>query len=93
MPARADVVSVSLPDDMSAQVAQLALANGTTPALVVQEAVAAYLDEQRSRLDAIDEALAEADQGVFVSGEAVTEWLKSWGSGKPAAPPKPDIFS
>ncbi len=93
MPARADAVSVSLPDDLSAQVSQLALAKGTTPALVVQEAVAAYLDERRSQLDAIDEAITEADQGVFVSGEAVTRWLKSWGSGKPTVLPKPDIFS
>ncbi len=93
MPARANAVSVSLPEDMSVQVSQIALAKGTTPALVVQEAVVAYLEDQQSRLDAIDEALAEADRGVFVSGEAVSAWLKSWGSGKPAAPPKPDVFS
>jgi predicted transcriptional regulator len=48
--------------------------------------------KQKAYLAAIDEALAEADKGVFISGEAVSKWLASWGTPDELPPPEPDIF-
>lgn len=41
----------------------------------------------------ISDAMAEADKGVFVSSEAVTEWFLSLDTDKEYAFPKPDLFS
>jgi hypothetical protein len=48
--------------------------------------------DEKAYLAAIDEALAEADKGIFVSGEAVFEWMKSWGTDNVKPFPEPDIF-
>jgi predicted transcriptional regulator len=48
--------------------------------------------DEKAYLAAIDEALAEADKGIFVSGEAVIEWLESWGTDNVKPSPEPDIF-
>jgi predicted transcriptional regulator len=49
-------------------------------------------DDEATQLAAIDEALIEADKGVFVSGKAVIEWLESWGTDHVKPMPEPDIF-
>jgi chitodextrinase len=50
------------------------------------------ITDDEAYLAAIDEALAEADKGVFVSGEAVIDWLESWGTDNVKPSPEPDIF-
>lgn len=40
----------------------------------------------------IRDAMAEADKGVFVSSEAVTEWFLSLDTDRESAFPKPDVF-
>lgn len=51
-----------------------------------------FIANEEAYLAAIDEALAEADKGVFVSGEAIIEWLESWGTDNVKPSPEPDIF-
>ena len=87
-----DTFSVRLPDDLRREVDEFAKATKRSRSFVVKEAVAAYMSEQRAYLAAIDEALAEADKGVFISGEAVTRWLASWGMPNELPAPEPDIF-
>lgn len=41
---------------------------------------------------AIEEALQEADNGVFVSQEAVHAWMGTWDTDQEAPMPKPDVF-
>lgn len=52
----------------------------------------ALTSDEEAYLAAIGEALAEADKGVFVSGEAIIEWLESWGTDNVKPSPEPDIF-
>ena len=92
MTAKAATFSVRLPDNLKTAVAKLAATGKRSRAFIVKEAVAAYVDERRAWLDAIDEALTEADRGVFVSGEAVAAWLKTWGDKVQRPAPKADIF-
>lgn len=89
---KADTFSVRLPDDLKAGVARLAALTKRSRAFIVKEAVAAYVEEHRAYLEAVDQALVEADKGVFVSGEAVFAWLGSLGTTNEQPTPKPDIF-
>src|SRR4051812_8226698 len=84
--------SVRLPDDLRRGVDEFAKATKRSRSFVVKEAVAAYMEDRRAYLAAIDEALAEADEGVFISGENVRQWLSSWGKPDELPAPEPDIF-
>ena len=84
--------SVRLPENLRREVDDFAKATKRSRSFVVKEAVAAYMGEQKAYLSAIDEALAEADKGVFISGEAVSKWLASWGTSDELPAPEPDIF-
>ena len=61
-------------------------------AWLAKKAIAAMKDDQEAFDRAVDEAVAEAEDGVFVSGEAVHRWLESWGTESELPMPKPDIF-
>jgi predicted transcriptional regulator len=51
-----------------------------------------YLDRQDYKRQAIEAAVAEADKGVFISGEAMHRWIESWDTDNELPPPEPDIF-
>jgi hypothetical protein len=36
--------------------------------------------------------LAEAEKGIWISGEAMTRWIESWDTENELPPPEPDIF-
>jgi predicted transcriptional regulator len=84
--------SVRLPEDLRHMVDQYAEMTKRSRSFIVKEAVAAYMEEQKARLAAIDEALAEVDKGAFVSGGRVSEWLSTWGTPEELPAPEPDIF-
>lgn len=86
------LVSVRLPDDLRQEVDEFARLTRRSRSFVVKEALSAFIEEARAYRQAIDEASAEADRGIFVSGEAVDEWLASWGSTEGREVPQPDIF-
>ena len=48
--------------------------------------------DQRNYQLAINEALIEADKGVFISGRKVLRWLRELDKNPNAAAPQPDIF-
>jgi predicted transcriptional regulator len=84
--------SVRLPAETKRELEEYARATKRSSAFIVKEAVEAHLAERRAYLAAIDEAEREADEGVFVSGEAVLDWLQSWGTKNELPRPEPDIF-
>jgi predicted transcriptional regulator len=89
--ANSDIL-VSLPEELRQEVDNFAKATQRSRSLVVKEAVEAYMEDQRAYQAAIDEAIIEADKGVFISGDAVDRWLKSWGTDNVLPMPEPDIF-
>ena len=84
--------SVRLPEELRREVDEFAKATKRSRSFVVKEAIEAFIDDRRAYLEAIDEAIKEADKGVFISGEAVDQWLASWGTDNPLPMPEPDIF-
>jgi predicted transcriptional regulator len=59
---------------------------------VVKQALKDYLDGKEHERKIADEAFAEAEKGVFISGEKVFAWMESWGTDKELPFPEPDIF-
>lgn len=92
MAANTDTFSVRLPEELKSEVDRFAALTKRSRSFVIKEAVASYMEEQRAYLEALDEAIAEADKGIFVSGEAVDAWLRSWGTDNVLPTPEPDIF-
>jgi predicted transcriptional regulator len=59
---------------------------------IVQKAIEDYLDTKEYFRKQMRLAIAEADKGVFISGDAVHRWIESWGTANELPPPEPDIF-
>lgn len=59
---------------------------------VVSEVLSAAMRRQAARDEMIRAAIREADKGVFISSEKVTEWLESWGTENELPMPEPDVF-
>jgi predicted transcriptional regulator len=90
--ANSETFSVRLPAETKRELEEYARATKRSTAFIVKEAVEGVLAERRAYLAAIEEALEEADKGVFISGEAVDRWLESWGTDHVLPMPEPDIF-
>ncbi|PZO82543.1 MAG: CopG family transcriptional regulator [Mesorhizobium amorphae] len=52
----------------------------------------AFLEAQDARRRLLAERRAEADKGEFISEEAMTRWVDSWGTDQELPPPEPDLF-
>lgn len=61
-------------------------------AWIAKEAISDFLDRQAYKRECIEEAVREADKGVFISGDAVMAWMQRWAEGYNDPPPEPDIF-
>lgn len=59
---------------------------------IIQKALDQYLSVKERRRQDLDDAIAEADKGIFVSGEAVERWVLSWDTEGELPEPEPDIF-
>jgi predicted transcriptional regulator len=84
-------VSLRLDDETRARLAAEAARLDRPAAQVATRAIRSWLDAQDALRRQIDAAVEEADQGVFVSSEAVGAWMDSWGSEHEASLPEPDI--
>lgn len=52
---------------------------GMPPAQLAAQAVRSMVEARQIRRDAIDAALAEADEGRFISEETMNRWMDGWG--------------
>jgi predicted transcriptional regulator len=92
MPPNSARLTIELPDDLAARITEMASAREVSRDDLLTEAVRAYVEDEDAYLAAIDEAIIEADKGVFVSGEKVEAWLRSLGTENELPIPEPDIF-
>jgi predicted transcriptional regulator len=92
MASKAEMHSISISSGLKASLERLAESRNVNEADLVNEALARYIDEETDYSSAIDEALKESEEGVFVSGDKVIEWMKSWGTETELPMPEPDII-
>jgi predicted transcriptional regulator len=66
--------------------------NKRTAGFVANHAIRSYFEGLDQFNKEMDEAVKEADKGIFISGEAMHAWMASWGTENELPPPEPDIF-
>jgi predicted transcriptional regulator len=87
-----NVVSFHIPDPMMQKLDALSRAMKRDTSALAKEALSDYLLRQDVQAGAIDEALLAADGGEFISHEAMSEWLDSWGTDHEIEPPRTDVI-
>lgn len=85
--------SLRLDTELKAQLDVEAQELDRSASYVATKAIRAYLQAREYKRKAIDEAIEQADKGVFVSQEKVHAWMESWGTDSELPQPTPDIFS
>ena len=85
-------ISVRLDEDMKTRLEKEATREDRSASYIIQKAVGEYLDEREFFHREMEAAIAEADKGVFISGEAMHRWIESWDTENEVPPPEPDIF-
>jgi RHH-type rel operon transcriptional repressor/antitoxin RelB len=83
--------TVRLPDDLKAELELLAKATNRSKSYLATKAIADYLQRNAWQIKELQQAAQEADQGEFVSEEAVDAWLDSWGRENELIPPRSDV--
>lgn len=84
--------SLRLSPELKERLDAVAESEDRSASYVATKAIEAFLDARDAQDEAIREAIAEADTGVFVSSEAVDRWMESWGTDNELPMPEPDIF-
>ena len=85
-------ISGEIDSELKVQLDELSTASNQSNEALVEQAVAEYIARQKQKIAAIEGAVEEADQGIFISDMAVSEWLDSWGQDDEKPAPQADIF-
>jgi predicted transcriptional regulator len=84
--------SLRIDTDLKSALEREAQLQSRSVAYIAQEAIGAFLEAREARRRMLQQAAEELDKGEFVSEEAVTAWVESWGTDKELPMPEPDIF-
>ncbi len=84
--------SIRLDDDLRKALEAEAAIEDRPPAQLAVRAIRSMLEAKATKRAAIDAALAEAEQGRFISGDAMNAWIDSWDTEAELPMPKADIF-
>ena len=84
--------SIRLDTEIKSRLEKQAEREDRSAGYIVQKAVEDYLDAKDYFHREMEAAVAEADKGVFISGEAMHRWIESWDTDNELPPPEPDIF-
>lgn len=61
------------------------------PAQLAVRAIREMVKARQAKRAAIESALQDAEQGHFISSEAMSAWIDSWDTGDEDSVPQPDI--
>lgn len=92
MVAKAEMLSIRVPPGVRADLERLAEERNVPKDDLITEALSRYIDDETDYRAAVDEALKEAEAGIFISGDKFLDWIKSWGTENELPMPDPDIF-
>jgi len=84
-------ISLRLDDELKRELEELARREERPLSQVAVRALRAYVQARKERREAIEEAMRQADEGRFVSAEAIHDWMRSWDTEDEAPPPAPDV--
>jgi predicted transcriptional regulator len=85
-------LSLRLKPDVQARLQAEAEASEQKMADLAVTAIENYLEGQAEKRLQLEQAVAAADDGTFISSERMADWISSWGSQNERPEPEPDIF-
>ncbi|MDP3896737.1 MAG: hypothetical protein Q8Q62_08675 [Mesorhizobium sp.] len=62
-----------------------------SPDELADKAIQVYLRARDDERNLLRQRVGEADEGKFISSEAMLRWIGSWGSDNELPPPEPDL--
>ena len=83
--------TLRLDDDLRRSLEYEAELEDRPAAQLAMRAIRSMVEARAAKRRAIDAALQAADQGAFISQDAMNQWIDSWGSDDELPMPKPDI--
>ena len=83
--------SVRLDEGLKTSLDEEARREDITASQLATRAIRSMLDAKAAKRNAIEEAVLEADKGVFISNEAMNAWIDSWDTDEELPMPEPDI--
>jgi RHH-type rel operon transcriptional repressor/antitoxin RelB len=86
------VLSLRVPPDVKADLEFLSQATKRSKAYLAAEALEQYVRRNAWKARELQEAKAEADQGIFISHDRMKAWAKSLGTEDELPAPAPDVF-
>jgi predicted transcriptional regulator len=86
------VLSVRVPDELKERLEYLSRATKRSKAYLATEALTDYVKKNAWKAKELQQALDEADKGIFVSHEAMIRWVDALASDQELEPPEPDIL-
>ena len=84
--------SLRLEPELKAWLEEEAKRKDRSAGYIATQAIQSLKEATEARTRLIEEAIQEADKGVFISEEAMTKWVMSWDTDNELPLPKPDIF-
>jgi predicted transcriptional regulator len=85
------VLSIRVPEALKEQLDYLSRSTKRSKGYLATEALGDYVKKNAWRAKELQNAIAEADMGVFISHDAMLAWANARHVDKGIAPPKPDI--
>jgi predicted transcriptional regulator len=83
--------SIRLDDDLRKSLEKEAALEDRPPAQLAVRAIRSMLEAKAAKRAAINAAVADADQGKFISADAMNAWIDTWDSDNELPTPKADI--
>lgn len=83
--------SIRLDDELRKSLEREAEIEDRPPAQLAVRAIRSMLAAKAAKREAIETALQQADEGRFISAEAMTDWIDSWDSDEELPMPVADI--
>ena len=84
--------SFRLDESLKKRLEQAAQGQDRSASYMAVKAIEQFLNARDTKRSAIEEAVKEADKGVFISSQAMNNWMDSWESDEELPVPEPDIF-
>ena len=83
--------TIRLDDSLKQDLEREAALDDRPPAQLAVRAIRAMIKARQAKRKAVEAALAEADQGHFISEEAMMAWVDTWDTDLEGPMPKSDI--
>ncbi|MCO6382546.1 CopG family ribbon-helix-helix protein [Oceanicola sp. 502str15] len=84
--------TIRLDDALKRELESEAALDDRPPAQLAVHAIRALIEARQAKRTAIEAALAEAEEGRFISQEAMMTWVDSWDSAEETDLPDADIL-